>query len=105
MLSMEDALTAREFHLDGCTRIYGPRGGVKENVVRYRRNGRTQTWKTRPHDFRVPVVHGLKGYTQLYQHDAIIMHTAAACPLNTVCCSCAIDQKRAFACFCKCHTS
>lgn len=105
MLSKDDALNAREFHLDGCTRTYGPRGGVRENVVRYRRNGRTQTWKTRPHDFRVPVVHGLKGYTQIHAWDANIMHTSQTCPLASVCCTCAIDGKRAFACFCECHTS
>jgi len=28
--------------------------------LRVRRNGKTQTWKTRPGDFRVPVKYGLK---------------------------------------------
>jgi len=29
---------------------------------RVRRNGRTQLWKTRPNDFRIPVKAGLKAY-------------------------------------------
>lgn len=27
-----------------------------------RRNGQTKTWKTRPHDFHIPVKYGLRGY-------------------------------------------
>lgn len=32
---------------------------------RLRRNGRTQTWKTRPSEFRIPVKAGLKAYAAL----------------------------------------
>lgn len=31
------------------------------NWWRIRRNGRTQTWKTRPNDFRIPIKFGFKG--------------------------------------------
>lgn len=30
-----------------------------------RRNGKTQTWKTRPDDFSIPVKYGFKGYAQI----------------------------------------
>ena len=38
-----------------CKRIVGPRGGVKDYIVRVRVSGRCQTWKTRPREFRLPV--------------------------------------------------
>lgn len=36
--------------------------GRKRSYWRVRRNGRTQTWKTRPGEFRIPVVAGLRAY-------------------------------------------
>lgn len=36
--------------------------------LRLRRNGRTQTWKTRPNDFRIPVKAGLRSTAQI-THD------------------------------------
>lgn len=30
-----------------------------------RRNGRTQTWKTRPGEFRIPIKAGLKSYGEI----------------------------------------
>jgi len=32
------------------------------NLWQCRRNGRTQTWKTRPNDFRIPIKIGYKTY-------------------------------------------
>lgn len=32
---------------------------------RFRRNGKTQTWKTRPDAFRIPVKRGLKEYGEI----------------------------------------
>ncbi len=32
------------------------------NLWQCRRNGRTQTWKTRPDDFRIPIKIGFKSY-------------------------------------------
>lgn len=33
--------------------------------LRVRRNGKTQTWKTRPDEFRVPVKYGLYAYANI----------------------------------------
>jgi len=35
------------------------------NLWQMRRNGRTQTWKTRPKDYRIPVKAGLRLYSEL----------------------------------------
>lgn len=32
------------------------------NLWQVRRNGKTQTWKTRANDFRIPVKYGFRGY-------------------------------------------
>ena len=83
MITREQALTAREFHEEeACTRTVGPRGGVTVKQRVWRRNGQTQTWKTRPDDYRIPVKHGLKGYAQIRPEDAHRIHAAEDCPLN-----------------------
>lgn len=68
-ITYSDAITAREFH-------YGPvpdrRARAKSGAVRcevYRRNGQTQTWVTRPGEYRVPVKYGMRGYAQLLHSD------------------------------------
>ncbi len=38
---------------------------------RLRRNGRTQLWKTRPSEFRIPVKAGLKAYGAVTNRDTI----------------------------------
>lgn len=38
--------------------------------VRWRRNGKTKTWKTRPADFRIPVKYGLYEYGYIDQNNA-----------------------------------
>lgn len=88
-ITYSDAITAREFH-------YGPvadtRARAKMGAVRcevYRRNGSTQTWKTRPDEYRVPVKYGLKGYAQLLDTDGARVDgatgaqwwTASTCPV------------------------
>ncbi len=35
--------------------------------LRVRRNGKTQTWKTRPNEFRIPVKYGLYEYYNITQ--------------------------------------
>lgn len=47
----------------------------------WRRNGKTQTWKTRPNEFRVPVKHGLYDYSQITTFYAHHWHAASECPL------------------------
>lgn len=51
-----------------------PRGFTREDrqrgfkVFRYRRNGSTMYWKTRPGEYRIPVKYGLRGYEYI-KHD------------------------------------
>lgn len=35
------------------------------NLWQVRRNGRTQTWKTRPNDFRIPIKIGFRQYGEI----------------------------------------
>lgn len=86
MLTREDVLNANEFHANGCNRIVGPRGGVTIRQTVYRRNGATQTWKTRPDAFSVPVKHGLYACTRITNKGSwspVVngWHTADDCPL------------------------
>ena len=39
-------------------------------ALRARRNGRTQTWKTRPTEFRIPIKHGLYTYAEITHWNA-----------------------------------
>lgn len=73
MITFDQALTAREFHYDGAE---------PAKIERWRRNGRTQTWKTRPGEFRIPVKWGLRGYSYITHHDAGAFHTEEDCPLR-----------------------
>ena len=43
---------------------------VDESGRTWRRNGKTQVWKTRPEDFRIPVKWGLYTYDQITHLDA-----------------------------------
>lgn len=40
------------------------------NLWAVRRNGRTQTWKTRPDEFRIPIKYGFRG-TGAIDHNSI----------------------------------
>ena len=82
MVTKDQALTCSEFHYGTCHRSVGPRGGVTEKSEIWRRNGKTQTWKTRPNEFRVPLNHGLYAYGQMDERSASKFHTADDCPLN-----------------------
>lgn len=82
MVTLDSALTNREFHLNGCTRTVGPRGGIQEKVVRVRANGQVKTWKTRPGVFRLPIKHGLYTYGAIESGNAEKFHPACECPLG-----------------------
>jgi len=84
MITKEQALTANEFHYDHFgSYIVGPRGRMKfPRIETWRRNGRTQIWKTRPTHFRVPVKFGLYNYASITPSNAYLFHTAEDCPLN-----------------------
>ena len=63
MVSYNDALTAREFHHVSAT-------NADKTPLRVRRNGKTQTWKTRPGHFRIPVKYGLYQCTEITHDNA-----------------------------------
>lgn len=53
IVNLENASTAQKFeHVSA--------KNADNTPVRARRNGKTQTWKTRPLEFRIPVKYGLK---------------------------------------------
>jgi hypothetical protein len=72
-LTREQALTGTRFHEDGERRKDG-------TCYVHRRNGATQTWKTRPADYRTPVKYGLKGYGQITPANAHLFHAEEDCP-------------------------
>ena len=87
MITKQQAINLRhnqELHYTGktfCTMIFGPRGGATEKIERARVSGKSQTWKTRPDEFRLPVKHGLYengAVTHLNKND---FHLAGECPL------------------------
>ena len=82
MITKAEAMDANEFHFGECTKTVGPHGGVKIKQIRCRRSGRTQTWVTRPADFRVPVKYGLYESGEVTHTNATQWHAASACPLN-----------------------
>jgi hypothetical protein len=79
VITKQQAIEANEFHFDECRKYIGSRGGVTRSTLRFRRNGRTQTWKTRPDHFRVPVKRGLREYDHIVQTEAYLWHTAEDC--------------------------
>ena len=75
MITRAQALTASRFHEN-----HEPAGKIYE----HRRNGSTQTWKTRPDEFRVPVKYGLRGYGAITELNADQFHVAEECPTRHV---------------------
>lgn len=84
MVSKDEALTLDEWHLNGCTRTVGPRGGVTIRTVTWRRNGVTKTWKRDPSRFAVPIKygfgHGAANYGYLTNDNADQFHAPDLCP-------------------------
>jgi hypothetical protein len=65
VITKKQALAENEFHENGTCR-------------RYRRNGTTQTWKTRPAQWRIPVRFGLRSGS-IWNTDAWNFHPASTC--------------------------
>lgn len=74
MVTYEQAISAREFH-------YAP-ACTKTRVERWRRNGKTQVWKTRAGEFSVPVKFGLKSYSYITHNNAHEFHVAGECEVG-----------------------
>jgi hypothetical protein len=79
MVTFKQALECSEFHWGHCKVYIGKRGGVKEEIMRWRRNGATKTWKTRPGHFSVPVKYGLKDYATITHENAADFHVSGCC--------------------------
>lgn len=84
-LNRAEALAGDAFHWGECTRTHGPRGGIQEDIVRYRRMGASKVWKTRPEDFRIPVKYGARnnGSTYITPDNVEEFHLEKNCPLET----------------------
>lgn len=74
MITKAQAISAQVFHSDSHKNSDG-------TCLRARRNGGTQTWKTRPTEFRIPVKYGIqaRGQFSIHDHDANSWHTAEDC--------------------------
>jgi hypothetical protein len=79
MITKAQAMTGQEFHED-----HTPAG----KIYTWRRNGATQTWKTRPDDFRIPVKYGHRDTSQLTEADAHRFHLAEDCPSRSFTMTC-----------------
>lgn len=79
-ITYEQAMTEQRFHEDGCSVTYGKTGKAQPKVTmrEWRRNGATQTWKTRPGAFRIPVKRGMYEYGAIYENEHV--HVAHECP-------------------------
>lgn len=86
MITREQALTLThgdEVHFQTCTRYVGPRSGVKFRQTICRVTTHTaKTWKTRPSDFYIGVVHGLRNYGSITHNNNSSWHLPSECPLN-----------------------
>jgi hypothetical protein len=74
-ITRNDAMTCHEFHEN-----HEPAG----KIYAWRRNGATQTWKTRPEDYRLPVKYGLRSYDAITPASAHLFHRADQCPTRHV---------------------
>ena len=83
-LTASDVLTAnrndtlyKHFHENDSHR---PDGTCYE----HRPNGRLQTWKTRPTEFRLPIKYGLRSYSHIDEYNVGDFHYAFECPVERV---------------------
>jgi len=79
-VTLEQAKTENEFHV-------GHRVTSRGRVpLRWRRNGRTQLWKTRPDAFRIPVKFGLRdyGYITNWTDYAYVARLCPVCNVSEV---------------------
>lgn len=89
-LTREQALTVSEVHASG-------QFDRKGNCRVWRRNGSTQTWKSKKNAerFRLPVKYGLFAYDAITEHDTHAVHAPEDCPFATDSERASIKQARA----------
>jgi len=63
MISKSQAMTVNHFEMVNHKNADG-------TPVRWRRNGKTKTWKRKPEAFQIPVKHGLYDYGYITQDNA-----------------------------------
>lgn len=83
VIKLGDGSLHVEIHCEAvykCQRIVGPRGGVKEKIVKCRPSGRCQTWKRDQARFRLPVKHGMYESGEITDRNAQYFHLATDCP-------------------------
>ena len=73
----------QEIHFGECSRHVGPRGGVKDTVIRVRASGGLKTWKRDTGRFRLPVKYGLYESSEISERNAGDFHLAVDCPLRS----------------------
>lgn len=89
-LTKAEAMTADTFHLsESChAEVHvGPRGGITVGRTEvYRRSGQTQTWKTRPNDYSIPVKWGMYQSFRITDFSPSDFHVGAPedCPKGTL---------------------
>jgi hypothetical protein len=84
-MNKEKAVNAcyrQELHYGECKRIIGPRGGITVKIEIWRVNGKCQTWKTRPEEFKLPIAYGLYDHSYVTETNCSEFHLASDCPLN-----------------------
>lgn len=62
-ITKDNAMTANNFY-------HRTKLDSRKKPLSIRRNGKTQVWKTRPNEFRVPCKYGLYEYYNLTQYNA-----------------------------------
>ncbi len=86
MITKEHALNFRGgeiLHYGTCLKTIGLRGGETFSIEKWRVNGKTKTWKTRPGDFEVPLKHGMSGpHDYLNNDNAEYFHLEKDCKPN-----------------------
>lgn len=75
MITKQQAIEANELHF---SQWHNSKGDCQV----LRRNGKTQTWITRPDEFRFPGKWGLRNYFQVTQENAHLYHLPADCPVE-----------------------
>ena len=79
MITRDQAISVNEFH----TKRLGATNAIHHKAracITWRRNGKTQTWNTRPNDFRVPVKFGLFAYGSITREVAGHFYVPEECP-------------------------
>ncbi len=82
-MDMQTALGTDRFHYGECSERVGPKGGRYVKREQWRRNGKNQTWVTRPEEFRIPIKYGMRSYDEIKAGNVDRFHAEDDCPLGS----------------------